>query len=149
MRLVQRARIIVAMLDEPELPASDAAVRAGLSCSVGPTWVRRFDEAGVSGLADKPRPGRPPDHPEAVRSQLIDLALQKPESLGYAFKQWTITRLQETFRERTGQHLSRSTIWEWLEAEGLKWKRQQSWFHEPEQHDPEFVEKREPSFGHT
>jgi hypothetical protein len=38
--------------------------------------------------------------------------------------------------------LSDSTIWEWVEGEGFKWKRQQSWFHEAEKHDPEFVEKR-------
>jgi hypothetical protein len=29
-----------------------------------------------------------------------------------------------------------------MEAEGFEWKRQQSWFHEAEKHDPEFVEKR-------
>jgi len=47
------------------------------------------------------------------------------------------------FEERQKIHLSDSTIWEWMEAEGLEWKRQQSWFHNAEKHDPEFVEKRE------
>ena len=39
-------------------------------------------------------------------------------------------------------HLSDSTIWTWLDEDGLEWKRQQSWFHDAEKHDPEFVEKR-------
>jgi hypothetical protein len=39
-------------------------------------------------------------------------------------------------------HFSGSTIWEWVKAEGFEWKRQQSWFHEAEKHDPEFVSTR-------
>ena len=62
------------------------------------------------------------------------------------FKLWTLERLQSAFKERQGVHLSDSTIWTWLDEEGLKWKRQQSWFHEAEKHDVEFVEKRGASF---
>jgi transposase len=143
-RLVQRARIIVAMLDDPELSATEAGLRAGFSNAIGPTWVRRFNAEGVAGLHDKPRAGRPPTHSEAVRSALIDLALQKPRSLGYPFALWTLERLQRTFEERHGTHLSDSTIWTWIAEEGFEWKRQESWFRNAEQHDPEFVEKRGP-----
>ena len=59
---------------------------------------------------------------------MIDLALQKPRSLGYPFEVWTLGRLQTAFTEKTGIHLSDSTIWEWLKEEGLRWKCQQSWF---------------------
>jgi transposase len=74
---------------------------------------------------------------------LISLATQKPISLGYSFVLWTLERLQHAFEERHHTHLSDSTIWEWLDAEGLEWKRQQSWLHDAEQHDPEFLEKGE------
>jgi transposase len=73
---------------------------------------------------------------------LIALARTKPDSLGYPFKLWTLERLQTAFQERNGVHLSDSTIWEWVEAEGFRWKRQESWFHDAEKQDPEFVEKR-------
>ena len=33
-------------------------------------------------------------------------------------------------------HLCDSTIWEWMADEGLEWKRQQSWFHDAEKHNP-------------
>ena len=88
------------------------------------------------------RPGRQPTHKPEVRSALIALATQKPNTLGYPFKLWTLERLQRAFEERNHTHLSDSTIWEWLDAEGLEWKRQESWFHEAAKHDPEFVEKR-------
>jgi transposase len=150
LRLVQRARMIQLMLDTPRLPAGKAGKLAGYKSDIpGRTWVKRFNENGIQGLCDEQRSGRPPDHTEEVRSSLISLALQKPDSLGYPFALWTLERLQEAFQERFGVHLSKSTIWAWVDSEGLKWKGQQSWFHEAEKHDPEFVGKRGSSFIHT
>ena len=142
-RLVQRARIIAAMAEDPELTATEAGFRAGFRSNViGSKWVQRFNDEGLAGLEARPRPGRKPTHSQKVRSKLISLALQKPRSLGYPFELWTLQRLQRAFKERQGVHLSDSTIWTWMDEEGFKWKRQQSWFHEVAKHDPEFVEKR-------
>ncbi|MBD3182760.1 helix-turn-helix domain-containing protein [Candidatus Poribacteria bacterium] len=148
-RLAQRAKVIQLMLDTPKLPADKAGKLAGYKSKyAGRKWVKRFNEYGIQGLYDKQRPGRPPDHTEDVRSSLINLALQKPDSLGYPFALWTLERLQTAFRERCGMHVATSTIWEWIDSEGLKWKRQQSWFHEAEKHDSQFVEKRGSSYIH-
>ncbi|HVN56402.1 MAG TPA: helix-turn-helix domain-containing protein [Anaerolineaceae bacterium] len=142
-QLVQRAKLIAAMLDDPKLYATHAALQVGFRGEQpGITWVRRFNSEGVAGLQDKPKAGRPPTHAQTVHSALIGLARTKPDSLGYPFKLWTLERLQTAFQERNGVHLSDSTIWEWVEAEGFRWKRQESWFHDAEKHDPEFVEKR-------
>ena len=118
------------MLEDPPLSATAAGRQVGLSNAVGGKWVRRFNEGGLEALEDQPRSGRPPTHDQSVRSKLLDLALQKPRSLGRPFALWTLERLQEAFFERAGIHLATSTIWEYVEAEGLSWKRQQSWFHE-------------------
>jgi len=142
-RAVQRAKIIAALLDKPTLKASEAALQAGYrSAQAGPQWVKRFNAEGLAGLDDRPRPGAPRTHSEEVRSKLIGLATQKPRSLGYPFALWTLERLQSVFEEREGIHLSDSTIWTWMADEGFAWKRQESWFHDAEDHDPEFVEKR-------
>ncbi len=142
-RIVQRAQVIAAMLDDPELAASRAGERAGFrGAPMGIEWVKRFNERGLAGLMDEERPGRPPTHSQETRSALLDLALQKPKSLGYPFALWTLERLQRAFKERHGIHLSDSTIWTWVESEGFRWRKQESWFHEPEKHDPEFAEKR-------
>lgn len=144
-RLVQRARIIATMLKDPEMTACKAGLLAGFkSEAMGLIWVRRFNEEGLDGLQDRPRPGRKRTHSQEVRSALIGLALQKPRTLGYPFKLWTLERLQTAFKERQGVHLSDSTIWTWMDEEGFEWKRQESWFHDAEKHDPEFVEKRGP-----
>ena len=142
-RIVQRAKVIAAMLDDPKLHATHAGFKVGFSGGQsGINWVKRFNKEGLAGLEDKPKAGRPPTHDQKVRSELVSLALQKPDTLGYQFKLWTLERLQQAFKERRGVHLSDSTIWEWVEAEGFEWKRQQSWFHEAEKHDPQSVEKR-------
>ena len=87
LRLVQRAQIIEAMLDDPSLPASRAGEKVGFKgAPMGIHWVRRFNEAGVAGLLDAERSGRPPTHSQEIRSALLDLALQKPRSLGYPFE---------------------------------------------------------------
>ena len=141
-RQVQRARIIAGMLEDPDLSPTQAGLQAGLSNVVGAKWVRRFNEEGLAGLEDRPRSGRPRTHSEAVRSTLIALALQKPSALGYPFALWTLERLQDAFFEREGIPLSDSTIWTWMAEEGLKWKRQESWFDASKKRDPEFAEKR-------
>lgn len=143
MRLVQRARVIEAIIDDPNLAPSRAGEQAGFKGAPrGIHWVKRFNEDGLSGLLDEERSGRPPTHSQETRRALLDLALQKPRSLGYPFELWTLERLQRAFKERHEVHLSDSTIWSWVEAEGFRWRKQESWFHEPERHDPEFVEKR-------
>jgi transposase len=146
--VVRRARLIEYLLGHPEVPASRAGMRVGFGSNAsGSEWVKRFNEEGVAGLKNRAKSGRPVTHTEEVRSEVINLALQKPKSLGYPFALWTLQRLQVALQEKCNLHLSRSTIWQWLDEEGLEWKRQESWFHEPQQHDPEFVEKRGPSFG--
>lgn len=148
-RLVQRAKVLLAMLDEPEIGAMEAGRRAGFSGQSGCAWVRRFNEGGLEDLEDAPRGGRPPTHSPEVRSKLVCLATQKPRSLGLPFELWTLERLQREFKDREDLHLSDSTIWTWLREEGLHWKRQQTWFHDAEKHDPEFVEKRGSSSAPT
>lgn len=144
-RLVQRAQLLVNMIDDSELSAPKAALQVGFSNGdSGAQWVQRFNDEGLEGIADKPRSGAPKTHSIEARSRLIDLAMQKPSSLDYPFELWTLERLQISFKEREGIHLSESTICTWIKEEGLNWKRQQSWFHDAEKHDPEFVEKRGP-----
>jgi transposase len=143
MRIVMRARVIETIMDNPEIPASRAGERVGFKgAPMGIKWVKRFNEAGIAGLMDRERSGRPPTHNQETRSALLDLALQKPRSLGYPFELWTLERLQRAYKERYDLHLSVSTIWTWVEAEGFRWRKQESWFHEPEKHDPEFTKKR-------
>ena len=106
-RIVQRAQLIVNMIDDSQLTASKAALQVGFkNRDSGAQWVKRFNDEGIEGIADKPRSGAPRTHSIEVRSRLIDLAMQRPSSLDYPFELWTLERLQISFKEREGIHLS-------------------------------------------
>jgi transposase len=144
-RAVQRAQIMWASAQGETVPV--IALRVGLSAFRVRAWIHRFNRHGLAGLADAPRAGRPRRHDETVRGKVIALARTKPRSLGYPFALWTLARLQQAFQERHGLRVTPATIWKWLQAEGLVWKRQQSGFQATG--DTAFVEKRGPSSGPT
>jgi transposase len=137
-RVVQRAQIIWASAQGEMVPA--IARQVGLSAFRVRAWLHRFNRHGLAGLADAPRSGRPRRHDETVRGTAIALARTKPRSLGLPFALWTLARLQQALQERHGLYVTPATLWKWLQAEGLVWKRQQSWFQV--QVDPAFSEKR-------
>jgi transposase len=142
-RVVQRAQLIWASAHGEAIPG--IARRVGLSAFRVRVWIHRFNRHGLAGLVDAPRPGRPRRHDETVRGKAIALARTKPRSLGYPFALWTLARLQQAFQERHGLRVTPATIWKWLQAEGLVWKRQQSWFQVTV--DAAFAEKRGRSSG--
>lgn len=138
-RMVQRAQIIWASAQGEMVPA--IAPQVGLSAFRVRVWIHRFHRHGLAGLADAPRSGRSRQHDETVRGTAIALARTKPRRLGLPFALWTLARLQQALQEHQGLHVTPATIWKWLQAEDLVWKRQQSWFQV--QVDPAFIEKKE------
>jgi transposase len=140
-RVVQRAQIIWARVQGEPVPA--IAHHVGLSAFRVRAWIHRFNRHGLAGLADAPRSGRPRQHDETARGTVIALARTKPRSLGCPFALWALARLQQALQEHHGLHVTPATIWKWLQAEGLVWKRPQRWFQV--QGDAAFVENRGPS----
>jgi transposase len=138
LRVVPRAQIIWASTHGETVPAM--ARQVSLSAFRVRAWIHRFHRHGLAGLADAPRSGRPRQHDETVRGTVIALARTKPRGLGLPFVLWTLARLQQALQERHGLWVTPATIWKWLQAEGLVWKRQQSWFQV--QVDPAVREKR-------
>ena len=55
--LVRRARIVLRAADGE--PLDRIARELGVQRNVVRTWVDRYGEAGLAGLQDRPRPGRP------------------------------------------------------------------------------------------
>jgi len=69
--LVQREKVIEAILDNPGWYATHAALQAGFRGEqTGIKWVRRINAEGLAGLQDRPKAGRPLTHAQTVRSAL-------------------------------------------------------------------------------
>jgi transposase len=144
-RLVQRAQILLGLRDGDSLSA--VARRLGVTRPTVYAWIARFNEAGMDGLQDRPRPGRPPTYTAEQRAEVIAAALTKPDELGLPFSSWTLDRLQAYFQEHKGIAIKRSRIDEILLDEGLRWRKQETWF--GERVDPDFAQKRGSSNSFT
>ena len=143
-RVVPRAQIIWASAHGEAVPV--IARQVGLSAFRVRAWIQRFNQHGLTGF-DAPRAGRPRQHDETARGTVIALARTKPRGMGCPFALWTLARLQQALQERHRLCVTPATIWKWLQAEGLVWKRQQSWFQVTV--EAAFAEKRGPSSGPT
>lgn len=137
-RLVERAQMIALSREGLKVPA--IARQVGVSEANVRRWIRRFNDAGVEGLEDLPRPGSPPTYSPEQVGEVVVAALTKPEELGLPFACWTLDRLEAYLNEQKGIPIKRSRIDEILLSEGLRWRQQETWF--GERMDPEFVEKR-------
>jgi transposase len=147
-REVERAKMIWYLLQGAWVPA--VARRLGRSEKRVRHWLKRFNALGLPGLAEQPRPGRPPVYSVEEVAEVIATALSDPQQLGRPFGSWTLDRLEQYLNEEKGIGMKRSRIDEILLAEGLRWRTQESWFGEQAAPvDPEFAEKRGRSSGFT
>ena len=144
-RLVERARII--RLASQGQGVSAIAWRLKVSRPTVYTRLTRFNAAGLAGLPDELRSGRPPTYTPEQVGVVIETALTKPEKLGLPFASWTLDRLEAYLNEQRGLAIKRSRIDELLIAEGLRWRQQEQWF--GARVDPDFAEKRGPSSSST
>ena len=70
---------------------------------------------------------------------MINAALSRPAELGLPFACWTLDRLVAYLSEQ-GIAMRRSRLSEIFIQEGLKWRREETWF--GERVDPDFARKR-------
>ena len=137
-RQVERARIIWHANQGQDVPR--IAEQTRLHVHTVRDWIKRFNAQGLAGLEDQPRAGRPPTYTPEQVARVIATALTDPKSLDLPFASWTLDRLATYLNEHEGIAIKRSRIDEILLAEGLRWRKHETWF--GERVDPAFAEKR-------
>ena len=101
-------------------------------------WRRRFAAAGLAGLKDAPRSGRPPVFTAADRAEAVALACALPAESGVPLSRWSCPDLARELAVRCQIVASASTIGRWLAADALKPWQHRSWI---SVRDPEFAAK--------
>jgi transposase len=137
-RLRDRARIC--WLSHQGKRVREIVARVGVGDATVRHWITRVNAQGLAGLADAPRIGRPPTYTSDEIGTVIATSLTPPDDLGLPFGSWTLDRLAAYLHEERGIAIKRSRIGEILQAEGLRWRTQETWF--GERVDPAFAEKR-------
>ena len=137
-RAVERARVVRAALDGKMV--EDIAADLHLSRNTVYMWLHRFEERGLAGLEDRTRSGRPRTYPSEQVGAIVATALTKPKTLDLPFASWTLDRLVAYLSEHKGITMKRSRLDELLLSEGLRWRKEETWF--GERVDPDFAAKR-------
>jgi transposase len=149
---IQRARIITGSWDGASV--AELADRLGCHTKTVYKWLHRFNDIGVDGLGDLPRPGKPRRLTETDRGRIIALARSGPpgrlvqggEGLRApadpeAPATWTLDTLAQA-AQAAGIQVRRSQVRTILLAEGIRWRRTRSWITPT---DVDFVPKEPPS----
>lgn len=126
-RLVLRAKIIIGCMRGESL--SQTARRLQVRPNTVLDWRRRFEKAGLAGLNDYPRPGKPRKYDAEFRRSILGL-LEEPPPPGQAC--WDGPAI--ACRLSTSVH----AVWRLLRKEGICLSRQRSWCVST---DPEFAAK--------
>ena len=137
-RRVERARIVW-RASQGETPPTIAET-LGPSAETVRRRIRRFDAEGLAALGDHHRSGRPATYSADEVAAVIAAALTGPGRLGLPFASWTLDRSAAYLLEHQSIAMRRSRIGEILLKEGLRRRRQETWF--GERVDPEFAGKR-------
>jgi len=118
LRLVERARMIsLAMQGKPMV---EIATQLKVNRKTVRQWLDRFAKAGVAGLKDQKRSGRPrANSPDELREIAI-AALTSPVALGLEFDHWTTSRLAEYLTRDKGIAMSAKRIGRLLSATGIQ-----------------------------
>lgn len=137
-RAVERAQVVLAALEGATV--EEIAVRLHLARNTVYRWLHRFEARGLAGLEDQPREGRPPTYTREQVGEIVATALTDPQTLALPFQSWTLDRLVAYLSEHQGIAMQRSRLNEVLLTEGLRWRKQETWF--GERVDPDFAAKR-------
>ncbi len=144
-RRVERAKIVWLSHEGKRVPA--IAEELHLDAVTVRAWLKRFNAQGLPGLEDAARAGRPTTYTADEVGEVVAAALTNPQSLGLPFASWTLDRLEAYLNETKGIAIKRTRIDDILLTEGLRWRKQETWF--GDRVDPEFAEKRGSSPGST
>ena len=140
-RLVERAKIVELASRGQTIQEIATALR--LNEKTVRKWFKRFEQQGLSGLEDAPRSGAPSRYTPENKARVLEAARTRPSELGLPYSSWTFERLATYVNEQLGIKMKKTRIFGILREEGLRWRKQETWF--GERLDPEFVQKRGPS----
>lgn len=123
---VVRAKVVLLAADG--LENTVIAARLDVHVGVVSRWRKRFAEAGLGGLADRKRSGRPRVFAAAVVAEVKAMACEPPEDRGVPQSRWSASDLAaQAADEGLVASVSRSTVQRWLDEDAIRPWQYRSW----------------------
>jgi transposase len=136
-RDVVRARIV--LLAAKGMQNVEVARQVGVCVDVVSRWRKRFFEAGLDGLKDRHRSGRPRRFDAKVEAGIKAMACEPPEQRQVPLSRWSSFELAaQAVVEGLVESISSSTVRRWLHRAAIKPWRYRSWIFP---RDPDFAQK--------
>lgn len=120
-RRLRRAQMI--RLSKLGHKCSEIARLLNVSAPTVTQTIHRFNTEGLSGLADRPRPGRPPRARDRYIKLLKEAVTTSPQDVGYAFSSWSLSRLREHLFRKTSVLLSPGYLCRLMAKHGIVYRR--------------------------
>jgi transposase len=120
-RVVRRAQMIL-LSAQGQTPSQIGALWE-LTAQGVRKILHRFNQEGISGLADRSRPGRPRKTNKRYVALLKLAVSADPREQGYAFGCWTLDRLREHLFRRTRVLLSTAHLSRLMAEHGIVYRR--------------------------
>jgi transposase len=116
-RVACRILAIAHVLDG--LSRTAAARACGMDRQTLRDWVRRYNTAGIAGLADAPRTGRPPVLTGEQMAELKRLVLTGPDPVRDGVVRWRCIDLRDQIADRFAAEVHERTVGKLLRRMGL------------------------------
>jgi transposase len=116
-RVACRILAIAHVLDG--MSRTDAARSCGMDRQTLRDWVHRYNAAGITGLADAPRGGRPPALTDEQMGELRGLVLSGPDPARDGVVRWRCVDLCDQIAERFDVEVHERTVGKLLHRMGL------------------------------
>ena len=138
---VVRARLLLILAEDPKRSSPSIARELAVHEQTVRKWRKRWTTGEVT-LKDNPRSGRRGDFSPLQQAAVKAIACELPASHHLPFSRFSTTDIaQLAIEEGIVSSISATTVWRWLEADGLKPWYQQSWVFP---RDPQFLQKAAP-----
>lgn len=119
-RVAERAQMV--LLSTRGYPVKQIAEIFEVGEDVVRQWLHRFQQHGPDGLADCPRPGRPPT--DRLARQIVDTQMHNsPRANGLVQTGWTVRLLTAFLLRQFHLDLSPSSVRRYLHATDWRWAR--------------------------
>jgi transposase len=105
------------------LPREKAAKLAGMTGQTLGDWVHRYDEEGIEGLRDRPRPGRPCALDDGQQAALKALVLRGPRLTRDGCVAWRLRDLCALAERRFGVRYSETGMLRLAKGLELSWQK--------------------------